>query len=95
MYDGNLGEIDFGSSQREVPVSEGSSYRESTVFISLYFSGWWGQCESSKPSLYVPRFRAIVDLIANQTPSLHVVCLQEFWFHDDVMDLFHAQFDKK
>ena len=31
MYDGNPGEIDFGSSQREVRVSEGSSYRESTV----------------------------------------------------------------
>ena len=40
MYDGNPGEIDFGSSQREVRVSEGSSYRESTVLISfqyLYF----------------------------------------------------------
>ena len=34
MFDGNPGEIDFGSSQREVRVSEGSSYRESTV---LYF----------------------------------------------------------
>ena len=32
MYDGNSGEIDFGSSQREARVSEGSSYRESTVF---------------------------------------------------------------
>ena len=32
MYDGNPGEIDFGSSYREVRVSEGSSYRESTVF---------------------------------------------------------------
>ena len=31
MYDGNPGEIDFGSSERGVPVSEGSSYRESTV----------------------------------------------------------------
>ena len=31
MYDGNPGEIDFGSSYREVRVSEGSSYRESTV----------------------------------------------------------------
>ena len=31
MYDGNPGEIDFGSSSREVRVSEGSSYRESTV----------------------------------------------------------------
>ena len=31
MYDGNPGEIDFGSSERKVPVSEGSSYRESTV----------------------------------------------------------------
>ena len=35
MYDGNPGEIDFGSSWREVRVSEGSSYRESTV---LYIS---------------------------------------------------------
>ena len=34
MYDGNPGEIDFGSSWREVRVSEGSSYRESTVLSS-------------------------------------------------------------
>ena len=32
MYDGSPAEIDFGSSKREVLVSEGSSYRESTVF---------------------------------------------------------------
>ena len=31
MYVGNPGEIDFGSSSREVRVSEGSSCRESTV----------------------------------------------------------------
>ena len=30
MYEGNPGEIDFGSSKREVRVSEGSSCREST-----------------------------------------------------------------
>ena len=35
MYDRNPGEIDFGLSQREVRVSEGSSYRESTVFTKL------------------------------------------------------------
>ena len=29
------GEIDFGSSYREVRVSEGSSYRESTVSYSI------------------------------------------------------------
>ena len=33
MYDGNPGEIDFGSSWREVRVSEGSSYRESNVIL--------------------------------------------------------------
>ena len=34
MYDGNPGEIDFGSlGQDEVRVSEGSSYRESTVSL--------------------------------------------------------------
>ena len=31
MYEVSSGEIDFGSSYREVRVSEGSSYRESTV----------------------------------------------------------------
>ena len=35
MYDENPGEIDFGSSQREVRVSEGSSYREETIYISF------------------------------------------------------------
>ena len=35
MHDGNPGEIDFGSSYSEVRVSEGSSYRESTV-ITFY-----------------------------------------------------------
>ena len=32
MYNRNPEEIDFGSSWREVRVSEGSSYRESTVY---------------------------------------------------------------
>ena len=31
MNEGNPGEIDFGSSSREIRVSVGSSYRESTV----------------------------------------------------------------
>ena len=31
MYEGNPREIDFGSSWREVRVSEGSSYQESAV----------------------------------------------------------------
>ena len=35
MYDGNPGEIDFGLSKREVRVSDGSSYRESTVLPIL------------------------------------------------------------
>ena len=35
MYDGNPREIDVGSSQREVRVSEGSNYRESTVFLVI------------------------------------------------------------
>ena len=36
MYEGNQREIDFGSSKREVRVSEGSSYRESTVFLTKF-----------------------------------------------------------
>ena len=31
MYEGNPGEIDFGSSSREIRVGVGSSYPESTV----------------------------------------------------------------
>ena len=33
MYEGNPGEIDFSSNQRQVQVSEGSSNRESTVQV--------------------------------------------------------------
>ena len=33
MYEGNPGEIDFGSSKREVRVSEGFSCRKSTVYL--------------------------------------------------------------
>ena len=32
------GAIDFGSSKREIRVSEGSSYRESTVVLGSIFS---------------------------------------------------------
>ena len=39
MYDGNPGEIDFGSSLREVRVSVGSSYRESPVYTITSLSG--------------------------------------------------------
>ena len=35
MYDGNPGEIDFGSSSREVWVEEGLSYQESAVFVCI------------------------------------------------------------
>ncbi|KAJ7385470.1 hypothetical protein OS493_016554 [Desmophyllum pertusum] len=57
--------------------------------------GWWDHSESSTPSLYLPRFHAIIDLISKQKPSLDVVCLQEFWFNDDVMELFDSQLEKK
>ena len=35
MYEGNPGEIDFGPSLRDVRVSKGLSYRESTAYPSL------------------------------------------------------------
>ena len=35
MCDGNPGEIDFGSIERKARISEGSSYRESTVLTRL------------------------------------------------------------
>lgn len=39
MYEGNQGEIVFGSSQHEVQVGEGSSYWESMVLNSLEVPG--------------------------------------------------------
>ena len=39
MYDGDPGEIDFGSSLREVRVREGSSYWTGGR------SGWWRRVE--------------------------------------------------
>ena len=46
MYEGNPGEIDFGSSQCEVQVSEDSSYKESAVLslFSYLFSACTGRC---------------------------------------------------
>ncbi|PFX34874.1 putative calcium-binding protein [Stylophora pistillata] len=60
-----------------------------------WLSGWWDRSESSNPNLYLPRFRAIIDLISKQKPSVDIICLQEFWFHGDVMELFDSQFEEK
>ena len=35
MYDGIQGKINFGSNEREIRVSEGSSYRESIVVLPV------------------------------------------------------------
>ena len=40
MYEGNPGKFGFGSSQREVRVSEGSSYRESTTVHINFVADW-------------------------------------------------------
>ena len=40
MYEGNPWKIGFGPSEREVRVSEGSSYRESTVLIQSLFAAF-------------------------------------------------------
>ena len=40
MYERNPREIDFGSSEREVRVSEGSSYRDSTVVTMSIDDDW-------------------------------------------------------
>ena len=47
MYDGNPGEIDFGSSYREVRVSEGSSYRESTVLLGVINTNGLLHCQKT------------------------------------------------
>ena len=41
MCEGNPGEVDFSSRQREVRVGEGSSYWESTVQVSINFLTTW------------------------------------------------------
>ena len=50
MYEGNPGEIDFGSSQREVRVSEGSSYLDITKPSNLDVANNF--CRPLGPSLY-------------------------------------------
>ena len=51
MYDGNPGEIYFGSSQREVRVNKGSSYQESTVFIGSKITGKAFKLQKEIPKL--------------------------------------------
>ena len=46
MYEGNPGEIDFGSNSNEVRSSEGSSYRESTVCSNHLLSSFKHHKES-------------------------------------------------
>ncbi|XP_031564167.1 uncharacterized calcium-binding protein At1g02270-like [Actinia tenebrosa] len=56
--------------------------------------GWWRTWESSQPNLYMKRYQAIVELIAEQ-PNLDAICLQEFWFNDDAMDFFERKLGEK
>ena len=68
MYDGNPGEIDFGSSLSEVRVSKGSNYRESTVYLVLAIA----KCKRAKilPIHVPPRYSII--FFRNVLNNLHV-----------------------
>ena len=48
QYDGNPGKIDFGLSYRDVRVSEGSSYRESTVYLNCGRTATKRSCKESR-----------------------------------------------
>ena len=66
MYDGNPGEIDFGSSYHEVRVSKGSSYRESTVYLVLAIA----KCKQAKIlPIHVPPHHYLFRNVLN---NLHV-----------------------
>ncbi|XP_074615760.1 uncharacterized protein LOC141875164 isoform X1 [Acropora palmata] len=94
----------FSSSRRIVNVMSVKAQSQKPVRVATFnilapcyywISGWWGRSESSKPDLYLPRLRSVIELITSQKPSLDIVCLQEFWFHEDVIDLFDSQLDEK
>ena len=61
----------------------------------LHCRNWWDGWESSRPELYIPRFKAIADFIATQEPQLDVVCLQEYWFQDDVTEIFESRLGER
>lgn len=94
----------FLTCRRVLHIMSDKSAAKQTVRIATFnilapcynwLSGWWDRSESSNPNLYLPRFRAIIDLISKQKPSVDIICLQEFWFHGDVMELFDSQFEEK
>ncbi|XP_058963537.2 uncharacterized protein [Pocillopora verrucosa] len=94
----------FLTCRRVLHIMSDKSVAKQTVRIATFnvlapcynwLSGWWDRSESSNPNLYIPRFRAIIDLISKQKPSVDIICLQEFWFHGDVMELFDTQFEEK
>lgn len=49
--------------------------------------GWWSRWESSAPEQYRERYEGILEFISSQH-QLHLICLQEFWFREEVQELF-------
>ncbi|KXJ22722.1 uncharacterized calcium-binding protein At1g02270 [Exaiptasia diaphana] len=49
--------------------------------------GQYSKWESSQPNLYMERLQSIIQLISQQ-PKLDTICLQEFWFNSDALELF-------
>ena len=89
MYDGNPGEIDFGSSQCEVRVSEGSSYGESTVLIlTLHFT--FNSLPSTKAQEKHRRLSKILEASTSALPFLflHVQLVRIFCFFLNFPSIF-------
>eukprot|EP00794_Sanderia_malayensis_P009793 gene9793-10792_t len=52
---------------------------------------WWGgKKESSDPDLFLQRYDQIFKIL-DDLPSFDFLCLQEFWFHSEIAELFEKR----
>ena len=51
---------------------------------------WGGRKESSFPDLYLPRYDEIFKVF-DGLPTFDCMCLQEYWFNNDIAELFEKR----
>ena len=52
-----------------------------------------GIIESSKEILYLPRINQIIDTL--EEIDADMMCLQEFWFREEIIKLFETRLEKR
>eukprot|EP00112_Aurelia_sp_Birch-Aquarium-sp1_P003449 Seg1385.7 transcript_id=Seg1385.7/GoldUCD/mRNA.D3Y31 product="putative calcium-binding protein" protein_id=Seg1385.7/GoldUCD/D3Y31 len=61
-----------------------------TIETSDWKTWWGGRKESSHPDLFLQRYEEIFKIL-DKLPSFDFMCLQEFWFDNNISELFEKR----